>query len=147
MGGTRVASLDGEAVEGWDRCVLVFVCLFNVCLELVWSLWVLECWIQDEVVGAAMKHPGGKVAHEGARLQAQVPHHGVTLPPAEEFDDVGVHLCAKQGHGAPGAEGAGRDVLGSDAELVPDYPCRGAKGFRDISGVNGAATAMAVIGG
>jgi hypothetical protein len=108
-------------------------------------LWVLEGWIMDEVIGAAMKHAGGEVAHDGARLHVQVMHHGVTLPPAEEFDDVGVHLCAKQGNGAPGAERAGGGVIGSDAELVPGYPCRGAKGVRDISGANGAVTAMAVI--
>jgi hypothetical protein len=112
------------------------------------DLWVLEFLeILDEVVGAAMKHAGGEVAHDGARLHVQIPHHGVTLPPAEELGYVGVHLGAKQGHGAAGAEGAGRDVLGSDAKLVPGDPCRGAKGIRDVSGANGAAPAMALIGG
>jgi hypothetical protein len=73
-----------------------------------------------------MKHVGGEVAHDGARLHVQVPHHGVTLPPAEELDDVGIHLCAKQSHGAAGTEGSGGNVLGSDAEFVPSDPDSGA---------------------
>jgi hypothetical protein len=79
-----------------------------------------------------MKHAGGKISHDRVRLNVQVPHHGVTLPPAEEFDDVRVHLCAKQGHGTPGAKGASRDVLRSDAELVAGDPGRGAEGVCDI---------------
>jgi hypothetical protein len=54
----------------------LFLFLFwwcDVCVELVWSLWVLECLgILDEVVGAAMKHVGGEVAHDGARLHVQL---------------------------------------------------------------------------
>lgn len=40
----------------------------------------------------------------------KVPEYSIGLPATDEFDDVDVDLRAEEGHGAPGAKGAGADV-------------------------------------
>jgi hypothetical protein len=103
---------------GGSGPLLVICCLGS--FGLAWSFWFFgRLRVLDEVIVSTMKHAGSEAAHDGARLHVQVSHHGVTLPPSEELDDVGIHLCAKQSHGAAGTEGSGGNILGSNAELVP----------------------------
>jgi hypothetical protein len=61
--------------------------------------------VRCEGVGARLKHQLGKFQVVGERSD-EVAQHGIRLPMAEEMDDVGVHIGAEEGGGAPGAEAA-----------------------------------------
>jgi len=54
-----------------------------------------------EGVGAMVQHPLGEVVGVDVSLDAEVAEHGVGFPPAEEHDDVGVDVGAKEGGGSP----------------------------------------------
>ena len=47
----------------------------------------------------------------------QVSEHFVGAPAPDEFDDVGVHLAAKEGHGTSGSQCTSGDVAWKDAEF------------------------------
>ena len=51
---------------------------------------------QSEV--ATGEHLGGKVAHDGFRLDMEVAKHFVRAPSSKEADTVSVHIGAKESH-------------------------------------------------
>ena len=63
-------------------------------------------------IGAAMQHPGRKITHDRLSLNMQVSQHFIGAPAPDETDAIGIDIGTQEGHGAGGAEGAGRDVLG-----------------------------------
>jgi hypothetical protein len=67
-------------------------------------------WGENKV--AVEQHAGGKVAHYGFSLDMQISKHLVGAPASEEADDIGVHLCAQEGHRARGTKGPSGDVGG-----------------------------------
>ena len=46
----------------------------------------------------------------------EIAEHGVRAPTSDHFDDVGVNVGAKKGHGATRAEGTGVDILGTETK-------------------------------
>lgn len=53
------------------------------------------------------------MAHHGFCLDMEISEHLVGLPASEQTDPICVDVGAEKGHGASGAEGAGRDIRGS----------------------------------
>ena len=61
-------------------------------------------------------HVGGQGRGMGEGLDVEVTEHFVRFPPTNQADDVGVDAGAEQGHGAAGAETAGRNAVGVEIE-------------------------------
>ena len=62
------------------------------------------------------EHGGSQVSNEGESLGMQISEHGIRFPAADEADGVGIDLATKKCHGPSGAQAAGIDVRGSEAE-------------------------------
>ena len=67
------------------------------------------------------------MTHDGFGLDVQVSEHLVRLPAAQESNTVRIHVSAEEGHGASGAEGPGRDILGAETVGGPQDVYRGAE--------------------
>ena len=59
---------------------------------------------------SALDHEGCEMHHEWIGLQMEVAEHFVGAPAADQFDNVGINLAAKESHGATCAEGASGNV-------------------------------------
>jgi len=97
----------------------------------------------EEVKVAISEHALSKAVDQGACLDKEVVEHGVGFPAAEQADDVWVHISAEECHGAPGLEGAGRDVAGAEADGMANNGCCVAEGIGDVLGED----AVLVLGG
>ncbi len=75
---------------------------------------------RHELVGrkgvVRIQHLVSKIAHEGFSCKVKVTEHFVRPPAAKESDDVSVHFGYEERHGTTSAEGAGRDLLGGEAQ-------------------------------
>ena len=95
---------------------------------------------------AAGQHFGGKVPHDRLCLDVEVTQHDIRVPPSKESDDIGVNIGTEQGHGTAGTEGAGRDVLGEEAQGGAKSSNGCAEEVRDVGGGDGVSKGMVVQG-
>lgn len=65
---------------------------------------------------AVQAHGSGEVLEDGNSLYVEVTKHGVTLPAAEESNEVAVDACGDKGHCARGAQGLDCAVVGVEAQ-------------------------------
>ena len=71
-----------------------------------------DCVVPALDIVATCEHLPCKTLHYRLSLQMEVTHHGVTLPAAEETNDIGVNLGAKQRHGTSCSQASGIDLTG-----------------------------------
>ena len=60
--------------------------------------------------GSMVKHALGEVTHDRLGLDMKIAEHFVRAPAADETDDIGVDLGAKESHSACSSEAAGRNI-------------------------------------
>jgi hypothetical protein len=95
-----------------------------------------------------VEHLAGKALHDGFCLEMEVADHGVTVPPAEDLDEVVVNFATEEGHGSASAEGFGSDVLGGETGEVLCGSSGIAKGVRDIVATKGGPVSFgSIVGG